>query len=569
MKLKEELLSDKKKLVLLISVILLTGGLIPLIFLTFSADFSHPYTITEIQLESEDQTELKALKFTPNRNENGQGIVVAHGFCGNKHYMQAISIELVKRGITVLSIDFRGHGSSDGYLTSLRRTHENNPLIGDVMAGVKYLEELGISEIGLVGHSMGGRTSLLVSEKYPEKIEAIVSIGMIEMGYNYSRISNLMMAIGNYEQIFSESQALEYLREYTDQSEVEIGKLYGNFNQGDATQVIKGPYSEHLAEVTDPAIVYETVQWFEQAFNGKRADDVNLTVSYQQLFFYISIAGITILCFLGIIYLKNFLFHERIQRKVNPDFKEKSPLFLALTFIGGSTIGFIVFLYPFSLLFAAVLPVSMGHILYASIVGMTIGFLVSYYLFFLRNQETKSWKTFFIRMRERISYNPYKSIGYGIILGFGMTLALTSIMHWSTNTSFLTLREIGVVFGIVLLFFPFLLIKEFYLRSIQEQLQLGNPVKEYFSMVGLGIVLDNLLIIGLALLTWQNPSHDLGFIALSMSAIFIISVIQHFLVTWVYMYSGRNILGSTLFYCILYGWMIVNFFPFGINSGFF
>ncbi|MGV9197512.1 MAG: alpha/beta hydrolase [Promethearchaeia archaeon] len=560
--------SDKKRMALLIGLILFFSGLIPLIIFTFYADFNNPYTIKEIDLESQDGTALKALELSKNK-ENAPGIVVAHGFCGNKQYMQPLSIELVKRGFTVVAIDLRGHGSSDGYLSGLRRSHENNPLIGDMMAAVEYLEEMGISKIGLVGHSMGGRTSLLVSEEYPDKIEAMVSIGMIGFDYNFSKISNLMMGIGNFEQIFSKENAIEFLQTYTKKDEVEIGKLYGDFSRGDATKVVVGMTSEHLAEVLDSQIIYETVQWFEQAFNGERADDITITVPIHQVSFFICIAGVTLLSFLGVVYLKQYLFKREFMREKNQDFQDNSLVKIVVTYILGAALGFIIFLYPFSLFFMAVMPVSMGHILFASIVGMAIGFLFSYYFFFIRKNEELEWKSIPVRIKERIAQKPYKSLAYGIIVGIGMTLAISLIMHWSTNAALLTVREVGAVFGITLLFFPFLLVKEFYLRSLQEQLNITSTPKEYFSMVGLGILVDSLLIIGLGLLTWENPNSDLAFIALSMTAVFIIYVIQHFLVTWVYMFSGRNILGSTIFYCILYGWIIVNFFPFGINSGFF
>ncbi|NVM36868.1 MAG: hypothetical protein HWN81_14825 [Candidatus Lokiarchaeota archaeon] len=40
-------------------------------------------------------------------------------------------------------------------------------------------------------------------------------------------------------------------------------------------------------------------------------------------------------------------------------------------------------------------------------------------------------------------------------------------------------------------------------------------------------------------------------------------IYQQFAVTWVYMWSGRNILGSAIFLSIFYSWMSVIFFPFG------
>lgn len=567
--LKSYIRHNKKQVAYILGFCLLILGLIPLIILTFHADMQNTYTIKQISLTSEDKTELQALIYTPEGgSKDSPGVVVAHGFCGNKQYMQPISIELVKRGFTVLTIDFRGHGSSDGYLNALRRKHENNPLIDDMEVAVKYLEHRGCDQIGLVGHSMGGRTALLVAEENPNRIDATVSIGMIDTGYNFSKISNLMMAIGQYEQIFSVNDGVEFLKEYTGKRNPELNELYGDFSNGDATKVIIGPFSEHLAEVLDTKIIYETVQWFEQAFNGKRANSIRLTNSLHQICFFITLSGLTLLSFLFIFQLRSILFQSGFSRPSNDHLKEKSPSKLMIYYILGTLIGAVSFLYPLSMLFLAVLPVSMGHILYGFIVSMALGFLIIYYLLIIRSNQSISMKDLQNQLILNCSNNPYRALAYSLISGLLITIAISSIMHWSTNASFLTIREIGTVIGIVILFFPFLLIKEFFFRSIQEKLNIKGRVKEYFSIVGLGVLLDNLLIVGLMVVTWQNNNENFGFIALSMTAVFIISVIIHFLLTWIYMNSGRNILGSTLFYCILYGWIIVNFFPFGINTGF-
>lgn len=569
MKLKEILLSNKKRTIFLISIALIISGVIPLIIFTYFADLSNPYTIHEIALTSEDETKIQALVYTP-EEKSEVGIVVAHGFCGNKQYMQPLSIELVKRGFMVVAIDFRGHGSSDGELPAVRRALDENPIDGDMMAAVEYLEEKdGIKHIGLVGHSMGGAASLRVSQNHPDRIDAVVSIGMIDLDYKFSKISNLLMCIGRYEQIFSQDIALDFLEEYTGKSNVEIGKLYGAFKDGDATKVVLGETSEHLAEVIDVTILHEMVQWFEQAFNGKKADDIVLTVVPHQLSFFIALIGVTMLCFLITLYVSNYLFEREKKRPTLPEYEEKSLLFLGILYVFGALIGAIALLLPLSLLFGAIMPVSMGHILYAFIVSFAVGLILTYWIFIIRKNKEISVKRFPERVKLMTPTNTNRAALYGISMGIIMTLALASLMHWSTNAAFLTAREIGTVFGFILLFFPFLLIKEFFLRGIQERIEQPNRVKEYFSMVGIGIILDNLLIILLMAVTWQSTNFDLAFVALSMTAVLIFSIIQHFLVTWVYMQSGRNIIGSTMFLCILYGWMIVCFFPFGVNVGFF
>ena len=178
--LKSIKLSTKNKF-LIIGIALAMAGLIPLIILTYFSAPESPYTIEQISLTSEaDGTELQALLYRPVNSEPVNGIVVAHGFCGNKQYMQPLSLELVRRGFIVISIDFRGHGSSDGYLPALHRQAKDNPLIGDMMSAVNYLKGLGVKKIGLVGHSMGGRTAIFTSSQHPDEIDAVVSIGMIE-----------------------------------------------------------------------------------------------------------------------------------------------------------------------------------------------------------------------------------------------------------------------------------------------------------------------------------------------------------------------------------------------------
>ncbi|MHA1147982.1 MAG: alpha/beta hydrolase [Promethearchaeota archaeon] len=565
MKFKEIIVGNKKRTIFLIGVALIFSGIIPLIIFTYHADLNNPYTIKEITLSSEDGTKIQALIYTP-EGESEAGIVVAHGFCSNKQYMQPMSIELVKRGFTVISIDFRGHGSSEGELPALRRTLENNPIDDDLMSAVEYLENKdNIKHIGLVGHSMGGAASQRVSINHPNRIDAVVSIGMIDLSYKIEKISNILMAIGRYEQIFSQDLAIDFLQEYTGKDDVQIGQLYGDFEDGDATKVVLGE-TEHLGETVDATILYDMVQWFEQAFNGKRANNIIITATYHLISFIIALVGLIILCFLLTIYISNRLFRREKQRPLIPEYNEKSLFQLSFLYVLGALIGAIILIYPLSLLLEAIMPVSMGHTLYAFIISFAVGLILVYWIIILRNNDG-SIKDLPDKIKIMCPNNPYQAILYGILIGVIIPTGIASLMHWSNNASFLTAREIGTVFGICLLFFPFLFIKEFFLRGIQERMAQSNRIKEYFSMVGLGIILENILIILLMAVTWQSTNFDLAFVALAMTALVIFSIIQQFLVTWVYMHSGRNILGSTTFLCILFGWMIVCFFPFGANVG--
>lgn len=161
------------------------------------------------------------------------------------------------------------------------------------------------------------------------------------------------------------------------------------------------------------------------------------------------------------------------------------------------------------------------------------------------------------------SGNPWRAILYGILSAVLLALGITAIADWSTLITLPTPREIGTIFGTAILLFPWLLIKEFYFRTVQGQLKFSNRFKEYFAMVGLGFIMDAFLFIPPMILCWGQGSV-FGFLALILTVEVIYSVIQQILVTWVYMYSGRNILGSTVFLCIFSAWMMVNFYPFGV-----
>jgi hypothetical protein len=60
---------------------------------------------------------------------------------------------------------------------------------------------------------------------------------------------------------------------------------------------------------------------------------------------------------------------------------------------------------------------------------------------------------------------------------------------------------------------------------------------------------------------WQSAA--LSFVALALAWVSLAIIFQHVLITWIYMNSGRNILGSTVFYCILFAWMVICLYPFG------
>ncbi len=556
----EFLKADKKRAGVIISIIILLIGVVPLIIFTFFADPAHPYTITQETLISEDGTEIQALIYTPlTASGSIPGVVLAHGYCGSKGSLHNIGIELVKRNFLVVNIDFRGHGASGGYLSRDPEGYEKLEM--DVMAGVQYLKDSGVvDKIGLMGHSMGAGTVRRVAEKIPNQINATVSMGSIPSSANTTLIPNLLVALGQFEQAMVVDSSLDFLKNYTGLTNVAFDTLYGDFTDGNATKVAIGPFSEHLYERSDPVIIYEIVNWFELAFYGSVRWEIVITSVFQNAFFYISIFGSVCLCFVVIIYLSKFIWKDKTM-DIRKDLTKNTSIFLLLLY--SIIIGIISLLsyLIFADLFVDVVTFSAGDQIFAFNFGFALGVLIVYSLLVLR-KERVGIKDLPMKFKELTSNNAASSLIYGVATAIILIIGITSISFWSQSPGWPTSRELGTIIGLTFIFFPLLFVKEFYFRTVQSKLNFSNRFKEYFSMVFIGIFMETVVTVPLALLTWGSANSMLSFISLSLTATFIMAVIQQILVTWVYMHSGRNIVGSTVFLCIFYSWIMINFFPF-------
>jgi len=555
--------SDRKLKTLLIGGIILILGVSSTFYFTFYADAGNPYTIVHQTLVSGDGTLIESIIYTPaNPSVTCPGVVVGHGFCENKEYLQPLSIELVKRGIVVVNIDFRGHGSSGGYLSDFARS---NGLVLDMLAGVEYLENLGfVDRIGLAGHSMGGGTSMLTALQNPTKINATVAIGALSTfssSGNISAVPNLLAAYALYDQGITQEEALAFLRAYTGQESVEIGTLYGNFNDGDATKVTVSPNGEHLMEPIDAIIINEAVQWFESAFNDVPSSFVHLTVQYLIISLLVSLFGLLLILFAVIALLGSYIFKGHLVHPQSAENTGKFPIKQILGYMLAAFIGFVL-LIPLSSYFLDVAPITMFNSVFGGqAVGLACGVVVALLMFSFKNKKFQ-FQQISSGMKEMSSPSPLQSLVYGVISGIICIVALMAVFDWSIVTSIPTTREVGVIFSLTILLFPFFFMKEFYLRGyVQERLKETGRIREYFTMVVIAILIDIFIFIPVMLIGWHSVS--LSFVALALTAVTLFTIFQQVLVTWVYMNSGRNILGSTVFYCILFAWMVICFFPFG------
>ena len=102
----------------------------------------------------------RRIGYEHNEADTGLPLVLLHGFCEDSTLWDPVAGEL--RDIQVVRIDLPGFGASDPPLSPGMETY------ADAVCAV--LNELSIDRCVLIGHSMGGYTTLAFAEKYAERL---------------------------------------------------------------------------------------------------------------------------------------------------------------------------------------------------------------------------------------------------------------------------------------------------------------------------------------------------------------------------------------------------------------
>ena len=189
------------------------------------------------------------------------GVVVIHGIHQNKEWVMAFGIELARRGFVVLTIDANGHGNSE------RGT-------GSGVAALEYIASLDYvdnTQIGLIGHSLGGGISWQALNESSVYVRALVLVGS---GFwsNMSYIPNTLVATGKFDSLSSYPQNYTLLDPWFNVTGVVPETTYGDFASNTARRAVF-PSTNHLFETIDPVIVTESVEWMKNSLKGGIEDE--------------------------------------------------------------------------------------------------------------------------------------------------------------------------------------------------------------------------------------------------------------------------------------------------------
>jgi alpha-beta hydrolase superfamily lysophospholipase len=169
--------------------------------LVFFAVLSSPKAIAQadelVAFGTEDGGKIEASFFNAG---NSKAVIFAHGAIFNKESWYFLAEAFQRKGVSALSIDFRGYGNS----TSGSTTNK----MYDILGAISYLREQGFTEINLLGASMGGVAVLSALSNISIPIDKVLLLAPAGGPAIESTASDKLFIVSESERMFSSVMAI-------------------------------------------------------------------------------------------------------------------------------------------------------------------------------------------------------------------------------------------------------------------------------------------------------------------------------------------------------------------------
>ncbi len=143
----------------------------------------------EIYIKSFDKKKLHAYEI---KNKLNTWVIIVHGYTNNALEMLDVAYNFYKKGYSILLIDQRAHGKSDG-IYSTHGFYERK----DMLSWIDYINKKKKTKIILYGISMGGTVIMrTVGENLPDNVICAIE----DCGF-----------ISNYDQFYNQLKYLKFL----------------------------------------------------------------------------------------------------------------------------------------------------------------------------------------------------------------------------------------------------------------------------------------------------------------------------------------------------------------------
>lgn len=248
-------------------------------YLSWSANLGlGELSVERMTIEREPGRPVDFLVYRPRYSMYGgplPAILTIPGLAGSKEGLYSFNMELARRNFTVVSVDLPGHGDS---ILPFNQT-DFQEMAEDCYAALRYVQlndsATDDTLYGVLTHSLGFEVGVLLSNF------SVAPRGYASVGWAYESATppgNLLLALGQYDELISVEDALETLRRGTGNDSAEAGITYGSFENQTAYRVSLAP-TEHVFEAVDTTIVAATTEWLVESVQGESHTEQTLPFS--------------------------------------------------------------------------------------------------------------------------------------------------------------------------------------------------------------------------------------------------------------------------------------------------
>jgi len=315
---KKDLLFFKRMIILIILLV------ISLSYLVYDKSISYK-RYERIEFQSSGAT-LYANLYFPSKSlefqEKRPLLIYCHGIGSQRDFDLRIPIEFSKRGFYVAALDYQGHGESGGNILNIDPITNKPALAQDCSNLLDKLETLpfysGVnsSQIGLIGHSLGGFV-VLMNQALDPRFNITVAwaplvnfnpnqIRVIQPGYEQYIPANLLNKT-NTNNLLVIMHINDEVLNYADQALVAQ-------NLTDCTVIpIKEPLIGGGHQLFSDTVIIESIKWFELNFFNSISlnGPINITFIVNYIIIFITLILLVLIVLSLISYSSKFIPYKK------------------------------------------------------------------------------------------------------------------------------------------------------------------------------------------------------------------------------------------------------------------
>lgn len=284
--------------------------------------------IIKMDLASESGLENTALLYVPETAtvENpAPCIIMFHGISGNARNHESWAVEFARRGFVALSVDWYGNGGSD--FNGQEITDTEWPALQQYIDYVKTMDNVNTDWLIISGHSMGTDPAYFLSCR--NQPLACMMCNLISPGVSTTEETyngNLLLLSGTADKSSKDSnywdRCLSLLNNIgLDIDSVEVDKLYGSFETGDAKLVIRLQDMIHEAAFIDSRCIEDLLDFAQQSVGIKNIP--NYIEGSQQIWMWKDVVGVismfafvVFMLMLAVFLMENVYFFGEIRQEM-------------------------------------------------------------------------------------------------------------------------------------------------------------------------------------------------------------------------------------------------------------